>query len=86
MIFFFRKAKLLLLLFLILRDHRFRIRALTCLKLPLALYSHSSKSKNNGMVALRSSASGIKVISKKGPTMPVKKRNLVTYEKSKGLS
>ena len=51
--------------------HVRRKSGLTCLKLPLALYSHSRRSKNNGIVAFLSSASGIKVTSKKGPTIPV---------------
>lgn len=42
----------------------------TFLNSPVCLYSHSIISKKIGMVAFRSSASGIRVISRIGPTIP----------------
>lgn len=53
----------------------------TCLKVPFALCSHWRRSKNSGMVALRNSASGIKVISRKGPTIPDNIKNTTYHGK-----
>ena len=49
---------------------------LTCLKLPLALCSHSIMSKKMGRVAFRSSVSGTRVTSRNGPTILGTKYNL----------
>ena len=47
-----------------------QILYLTCLNVPFIWNSQSIKSKNKGIVDRRISSSGIKVISKNGPTIP----------------
>lgn len=47
-----------------------RAFVITFLNSPVLWYSHSIMSKKIGMVAFRSSTSGIRVISKMGPTIP----------------
>lgn len=56
----------------------------TFLKSPFLWYSHSIMSKKIGMVAFRSSASGISVISNIGPTMPGMKQILFWPERDAG--
>lgn len=47
-----------------------RVVLITFLNSPVLWYSHSIMSKKIGIVAFRSSTSGIRVISKMGPTIP----------------